>query len=100
MQKVPNQTGVGLVDIKLVSGSPLLDGVLGPLLQMTVELMQPLAVTRSCCLNQIIVSRPRNVDEPLRLQCGFEQAATQFQRDDLVAVAVEKQQRRADVKQY
>jgi len=73
-----------------------MDGVLGPLLQMAVEFMQPLSITRSRGLNQIIVSRARNFDKPLRPRCSLEQAATQFQRYDLVAVAVEKQQRRAD----
>lgn len=58
--------------------------------------MQPLAITRSGCLNQIIVSRPGHRDELLRLRRGREQAATKFQRYDLVVVAVEEQQRRPD----
>ena len=66
------------------------DGVLRLLLQIAVQFMQPLAISRSCCLNQIIVTRFRNFDEPLRLRCDLEQAATKFQRYDFVAVTVEE----------
>lgn len=48
-------------------------------MQMSVEFMQAFAITRPCCLNQIIVSRPRNFYEVLRLWSGFEQTATEFQ---------------------
>ena len=74
-----------------------LNGVLGPLLQIGVELMQLLPITRPCRLDQIIVSRSRNFHEPLRLRCSLEQAATEFQRYDLVVVAMKEQQRRADI---
>ena len=69
------------------------DDILEPSLQMAVEFLQHPAITRSCSLDQIIVSRPRNFDEPLRLRCCLEQAVTEFQWYDLVAVTVEKQQR-------
>src|SRR3974390_2657595 len=60
------------------SRSPRLDGILGPLLQVAVEFMQPFAISRACCLDQIIVSRFRNFHEPLRLPCCIEQVAPKF----------------------
>ena len=42
----------GFADIKLLAPEALQDGVLGRLSQMAIEFMQPLAITRSGCLNR------------------------------------------------